>query len=128
MCVSYLSNHQDLEVHSKKYVAVDYKLNALSFVAKGYLPLSNSGSFNLYGLVGAAQVYGDIDARIDYTSFLKDADNAIVPTVGVGASYDINQQITAHFEISKFGSKDSDYNHFGVPESALATLGLAYRF
>lgn len=109
-------------------VTVDYKLNALSLVVKGYLPISNSGAFNLYGLAGLAQVYGDVDARMDYMSILKDSDNGIVPTFGFGASYDINQRITAHLEVSGFGSKEPDTNHFGVPQSSLTTFGLAYKF
>ncbi len=109
-------------------VAVDYKLNALSLVVKGYLPISTSGAFNLYGLAGLAQVYGDIDARVDYMSILQDSDNGIVPTLGLGASYDINQRITAHLEVSGFGSKEPDNNHFGIPQSSLATFGLAYKF
>lgn len=109
-------------------VAVDFKLNALSFVAKGYLPLSNTGAFNVYGLIGAAEVFGDVDARVDYSSVLKDSNNAIVPTIGLGVSYDINQKLTTSFEFSAFGKNDARYNQLGIPESELATLGLAYHF
>lgn len=108
--------------------AIDYKLNALSFVAKGYLPLSEDNSTNLYGLLGVAQSYADIDAKYHQTTILSDSDSGIVPVFGVGASYDINKHMTTSLECSLFGNKDADYNHFGIQRAALATVNLAYKF
>lgn len=109
-------------------IAIDYKLNALSLVAKGYLPLSQDDPFNLYGSFGVAQVYADIDAKVNLDTVLSDSDSGLVPTIGLGASYDINQRITASLECSVFGKKHADYSHFGIQSSALATFNLAYKF
>ena len=109
-------------------VAIDYKLNALSLVAKGYLPLPEDGPFNLYASLGAAQVYADIDAKVNLNTFLSDSDSGLVPVVGFGASYDLNKRLTAVLDCSVFGKKKADYSHFGIRSSALATLGLAYKF
>ena len=109
-------------------LAIDYKLNALSFVAKGYLPLSEDNTTNLYGLLGVAQSYADIDAKYLQTTIISDSDSGIVPVFGVGASYDINKHITTSLECALFGKKDADYNHFGIQRAALATVNLAYKF
>lgn len=109
-------------------VAIDYKLNALSAVAKGYLPLSEDGPFNLYASLGVAQMYADIDAKVNLNTFLSDSDSGLVPVLGFGASYDLNKRFTAVFDCSVFGKKKADFSHFGIQRSALATLGLAYKF
>ena len=109
-------------------LAIDYKLNALSIVAKGYLPLSDANTTNLYGLVGVAQSYADINAKYYTVSLFSDSDNAIVPVVGLGASHDINQHFTTALELSFFGDKKADIHHFGIQRAALVTANLAYKF
>ena len=109
-------------------LSIDYQLNALSLVAKGYLPLAEGSPFNLHASIGAAQVYADIDAMNQSTKLLSDSDSGLVATIGFGASYDINQHVTADLEASVFGNKEGNYSHFGIQSAALATLGLAYKF
>ncbi len=115
-------------LNDNQNVAIDYKLNAFSVVAKGYLPLSEDNSTNLYGLVGVAQSYADIDLKYRQTTIARDSDNGIVPVFGVGASYEINKHLTTSVEASLFGNKEADDNHFGIQRAALATLNLAYKF
>ena len=109
-------------------VSIDYKLNALSLVAKGYLPLSDANTTNLYGLVGVAQSYADIDAKYNQVSLFSDSDSAIVPVFGLGASHDFNKHFTTALELSVFGSREADIHHFGIQRAALVTGNLAYKF
>jgi hypothetical protein len=109
-------------------LTIDYRLNALSLVLKGYLPISDSGAFNLYGLIGAAQMYSNSHVNYHLNTYLTDSDSALVHNLGFGASYDLTQRFSTSFEISGFGEKDSDYYHLGIPQSSLATLSLAYKF
>lgn len=109
-------------------VSIDYKLNALSLQAKGYLPLPEDGPFNLYASVGVAQAYADIDAKVNLSAFLSDSDSGLVPVLGFGVSYDVNQHVTAVLDGAVLGPKKADYSHFGIQSGALATLGLAYKF
>ena len=104
------------------------KVNALSFVAKGYLPIPTKQTFNVYGLVGAAQMYSSISTKFTYMDFVKYSNKALVPTAGVGATYEVNPRFTTGLEVSGFGEKKGDYTHFGVPQTTLATLNLAYKF
>lgn len=108
-------------------LAIDYSLNALSFVAKGYLPLSENNTTNLYGLLGVAQSFADINAKYHQTSIFSDSDTGVVPVLGLGASYEMNQHFTTSLECSFFGKKDADANHFGIQQAALVTLNLAYK-
>lgn len=108
-------------------ISADYTLNALSLVGKVYLPFSDD-KLNIYGLFGAAQVYGDLDARYNARSFLTGTSKDIVPTAGFGASYDINQNLALGLELSGFGEIKTTDTRLGVPNSALATLSLAYKF
>ena len=109
-------------------VAIDYKLNALSLVAKGYLPLPEDGPFNLYASLGVAQAYADMDAKVNLSTFLNDSDSGLVPAFGFGASYDLNKRLTAVLDCTALGKKKADYSHFGIQSSAMATFGLAYKF
>lgn len=108
-------------------LSIDYKLNALSLVAKGYLPLSEDNTTNLYGLLGVAQSYADIDAKYHQTSIFSDSDTGVVPVFGLGASYDMNKHFTTSLEGSFFGKKEGDASHFGIQQAALVTLSLAYK-
>ena len=108
-------------------IGLDYKLTALSFVAKGCLPLAEDSPFNLHASLGAAQVYADIDATVNSKTFLSDSDSGLVPTIGFGASYDISKHLAADLEASIFGKKEADHSHFGIRSAALVTLGLAYK-
>lgn len=116
------------QINDFQNLSVDYNLNAFSVVAKGYLPLSDANTTNLYGLVGMAQSYADVDAKYNQISMFSDSDSAIVPVVGLGASHDFNQHFTTALELSVFGSREADIHHFGIQRAALVTANLAYKF
>lgn len=120
-------NKTSFYVANNPFVTGDYSINALSLVGKLYLPLGTDGRINLYVLGGAAQSYGKFDIAYQSLSVLNFSDNGVVPTAGLGISYDINEQFTAGLEVSGFGEKD-DPNTMGIPASSLATLSLAYKF
>lgn len=109
-------------------VAIDYKLAALSVVAKGYLPFPENGPFNLYASIGAAQAYADIDANVHSTTFFIESASGVVPVLGFGASYDLNKRFMTVLDCALYGKKKADDNHFGIRSGALATVGLAYKF
>lgn len=109
-------------------VTLDLQLSAVSVVAKGYLPVSVDNRFNLYGLFGIAQVYSQFDGRYNLIDVTRDNDNGLVPTLGFGASYELNHALTASVEISSFGDKDVTREHYGFPNTAIASFGLSYKF
>jgi opacity protein-like surface antigen len=104
----------------------DYSLNALSLVGKLYLPLPQS-PVNLYVLLGAAQLLGNFDVTYQSRSLVNVSTNAIVPTAGVGVSYNLNHSLIANLEVSGFGKKQP-FDDLDIPQSMLATLSLAYQF
>lgn len=113
--------------YGDSFLSLDYTSHALSLVAKGYLTFSENGPFNLYGLLGVAEVSNKLNLVSYNTSLVSLSDNGFVPTLGLGASYDINENLTAGLEVSGFGEKRNDAG-LGIPSSGLATLSLAYKF
>lgn len=113
---------------SYPYKSFDARLNALSFVAKGYLPLSRENCFNLYGLIGLAEMFTQYDVYYNNRHTLTLNDNGLAPTVGFGLSYKMNEKFTLGYEVSAFGEKESDMHRIGIPMSAIATLHLSYHF
>jgi hypothetical protein len=116
-----------------KFLNIDYpqisgnlSYNAVSLVGKIYGPSSND-RFNLYALLGVAQVYNKLEAIYNRRTELSWSDNGIVPTAGLGVSYDINPHFTMAMELSGFGEKES-FDNIGILSSGLATLNLAYTF
>lgn len=108
-------------------VTGDYSLSAASLVGKLYFPLSNESPANLYVLLGGAHLWGNFDVTFRSMSLASFSSSGSVATVGAGASYDLNQHLTANLEISGFGENESP-NDIGIPRSMLATLNLAYKF
>lgn len=108
-------------------VTGDYSLKAMSLVGKVYLPFAKDSPANLYFLLGAAQLWGNFDVAYRSFSLANFSTDAIVPTAGVGFSYDINQHLAASVDLSAFGEKESE-DHLGIPQSMLATFNLAYKF
>lgn len=105
----------------------EYTLNALSFVGKVYLPLSDDSPLNIYGLVGGAEMFGKY--KYDHSWFGRNiTESGFVPTAGLGVSYELSQRFTAGLEFSGFGQKKANSNHYGIPRSALGTISLGYRF
>lgn len=110
-----------------RHFGVDASLNALSLVGKAYLPLSDESPVNLYVLLGIAQLNEKLDFTYQELSWATASDNGVVPTLGLGVTYELNQHLTTGIELSAFsGKKPKD--SAGIPSSALASLSLAYKF
>lgn len=113
-----------------------YNMSALSLVAKGYLPLQHD--FNLYALGGAAEVFSKVnysnnsDGVILANNNLKAGSQTtrkLRPIVGVGASYDVNSQVTTGLEFSHIvGSGNVNTNAKAIPNANMLTLTGAYNF
>jgi len=108
-------------------VTADYTLSAASLVGKIYFPLSKESPANLYILLGGAQLWGNLDVAYHSMSLANFSTNALLPTAGAGASYDLNKHLTANLEVSVFSEQESKKD-LGIPQSMLATLNLAYKF
>lgn len=112
-----------------------YSMSALDVVAKGYLPLGESG-FNVYGLGGLALVHSKYEGQVN--SILRgvpsgktsNTQNKIRPIVGLGASYDIPQtQLTTNLEYSHIvGQGNVKTSTKAIPSADLLTLNIAYNF
>lgn len=104
----------------------EYLLDAVSLVGKVYFPLEEQSPLNIYGLAGAAQLKGKYKLKVNGMPVHPLKDSALVPTGGVGATYDFSQQLTGGLEVSVFAGKKADQN-LGIPICTTATLSLAYR-
>lgn len=112
--------------------------DALSLVAKAYLPIQDSG-FNVYALGGVAEVFSQNKAsfssqngdgtpdQASYSHTYKN--NALRPTYGLGASYDINSNLTTNLEYSRIqGRGNISTSNNAIPNADLVSLNLAYNF
>lgn len=106
----------------------DYNMHDIRLVGKAYLPLNDTSPFNLYALLGVAEVYGTGNLKFDSDKLRSDSSNALVATAGVGASYDISSHVTAGIEYSHSNGKSGNDNNIGIPASNLTTLNIAYNF
>lgn len=104
----------------------NYSFKALTFVGKAYLPFSND-QFNVYGLVGAAQIYNKFNVMYDGASLGSLSTKGMVPTAGIGANYYLNPHLSLGLELSGFGEKEA-VDSIGILSSTLGTLSLAYQF
>ena len=106
-----------------------YKLSSLDVVAKGYLPVSDSG-FNVYGLAGLALVHSK--ATLAASGAVNDKEtktqNKIRPIYGIGASYDIPQtKLATNLEFTRIqGYGNTKTNKSAIPNADLVTLNLVY--
>ena len=111
--------------------SVKRTLDALSLVAKGYLPLGESG-FNLYALGGMAEVASSVELDYENVPMFPDENKtyySLRPTYGLGMSYDINSHLTASVEYSHIqGKGDLKTSPSAIPSAELYTLNLAYNF
>lgn len=112
---------------------VKNSLSALSIVGKGYLPINNTG-FNVYALGGVAEVFSKArdNQNVDTVSSpasQSDSTRALRPTFGVGASYDINQNLTTSLEASRIeGRGNTKTSSSAIPNADLISLNLGYNF
>lgn len=113
-----------------------YNMSALSLVAKGYLPVQKD--FNLFALGGAAEVFNkanysnNSNGAIVVNNNLKMGSQTfhkLRPILGVGASYDVNSQVTTGLEFSRIiGNGNVNTNAKAVPSANMLTLTGAYNF
>jgi opacity protein-like surface antigen len=103
---------------------------AVDLVAKGTLPLQNG--FSLFGKLGAAYLAEDASATVTasdpffgtVSDSVSQNTNKILPTFGLGVSYDINSNLSTEvswMHIQKVGTTDLQNTDF-------IGLGLTYNF
>lgn len=110
-------------------VTFDYTMRAMTLVGKAYVPLDDTSPFNLYALLGFANVYGKGNIQSpQYYENVSSSNRAILATAGFGLSYDITAQVNAGFEYSFTQGNNGDDNSIGIPQSSLATINLSYHF
>lgn len=98
------------------------KTYAADLVAKGILPLQNG--ISIYGKAGAAYLHEKAHASIAGFSS-SETESKVLPTFGVGTSYDINSNLVADLSwnrIQKVG-----HSH-GLNSTDLVAVGLGYSF
>ncbi len=106
-------------------------LTALSVVAKGYLPIGDTG-LNAYALGGLAEVHNVEKAKI--TAFGVNASDSertssLRPTYGIGMSYDMPNHVTTSLEISRIqGKGNMNTDAHAIPNADLVTLNVGYNF
>lgn len=110
-----------------RYYQLDYSINAIGLVGKAYIPLVDN-SWNLYGLLGVAQLQGkwNIRERARVTLFER-SPSALTATVGVGVNVELNSKLTTAFEVQVFEKKDDEIGFDFIPGSALASVSLSYK-
>ena len=111
----------------------DVTLNAVSLVVKGYIPLTQDGAFKLYGLIGPALVKYNLDRRStwifeDFVNTSTEFYSEIqwVTTAGMGVKYTVSPRFVTNIECSFFGTREEAEYH-SIPQSVLATVGIAYK-
>ncbi len=115
-----------------------YSLNAVDVVAKGYLPLDDSG-FDVYALAGLAVVNdtvkynnGGVPFASDITANFNNGSTTyhrLRPVYGLGASYTFNSKVTTSLEFSRIqGNGNQKTSASAIPSADLLTLNLAYNF
>lgn len=114
-------------------VQAKYNMKALDLVAKGYLPVSNSG-FNVYALGGIALVSSNvkISETGDAVSSLDSSNTTtrkVRPVVGLGTSYDINSNVTTALEYSHIqGTGNVKTSNKAIPNADMISLNVSYNF
>jgi hypothetical protein len=106
-------------------------LNALSIVAKGYLPIPDTG-LNAYVLGGLAEVRNQLRTTghgIPANLIGTTTTNALRPTYGVGMSYDLPSQMTTSVELSRIqGRGNMKTSDSAIPNADMVSLNLGYNF
>lgn len=105
----------------------DYSLTAASVVGKIYGSFSQESPFNLYALIGGAYLSGLLDVKYNSTILYSYRESGLVPTAGLGASLDLNQNFTMGIELSVLGKKESSNYRASIPHSSMGTLSISYR-
>lgn len=106
------------------------KSYAVDLVGKAILPLQNC--FNVYGKLGVAYLNERVDLNVSdvengvtlSNESFSASEHKVLPTFGVGAGYEINQNLAADLSwnhIQKVGNTD-------LTNKDMIALGLTYRF
>lgn len=108
-------------------INLEYKLSALSFLGKLYLPLNEQ--FNLNLGVGVAQMYADIDASTYFSnSHYLESTKTLVLTAKAGAEFRFSEHFATQVDFIGYDGHKGDYSHIPVPSSQLITVGFSYLF
>lgn len=106
------------------------QMNEVDLVAKGYIPIRCTG-FSVYALGGIAQVnetnriYTTPGASTDGTYTV----HKFRPKYGIGASYDVNTQVTTAFELTRVqGNGNLNNSIQAIPSANMGMLTVAYNF
>lgn len=109
-----------------KEITIDYNLNILSFVVKGYLPIENT-SFKFLGLIGLGLAEGSADFNYYSKNIQSNSHRSTVAVVGLGGSYAISEHMITTLEYTGTQGKSGNDTTLGIPYSNLLTLNLAYQ-
>lgn len=110
-----------------------YNMYTLDLVGKAYLPIQQSG-VNLYALGGAALVNSKVQVNQTGNVFTTSGSSStttrkVRPIVGVGTSYDINQNVTTSLEYSHIqGTGNVKSSSSAIPNADMLTLNVSYNF
>lgn len=130
---NYAQSKYKLSVPGVGSAQAKYNMQALELVAKGYMPVPNSG-FNFYALGGLALVNSKVqlNERSDVVGNLGTENTTtrkVRPVVGVGTSYDINQQVTTSLEYSHIqGTGNLKDSNKAIPNADMLSLNVSYNF
>ncbi|MBA3661141.1 MAG: outer membrane beta-barrel protein [Gammaproteobacteria bacterium] len=113
--------HTNYTVKASSDMNVDYRLKSLTGVVKAYVPL---GSFDVYGILGFAEMYGVGDTRIGSTKLSSSSEQGMVSTAGLGASYLFTSYLVTSLEFIRTGKKGSNVNS-GIPNTKMFSLNVA---
>lgn len=126
--VGYAQFHNEsFYLHDYPEINLDYKLSALSFLGKLYLPLHDR--FNVNVGLGASQMFSKVDASTYYSNdHYFESTNYTVFTGAAGAEYKITDHLAAQVDYIHYNGHDGDDTHLPVAASHLVTAGLSYLF
>lgn len=136
------TSKQTAKIPGSENQGVKYKLSSFDLRGKAYLPLLDNTA-NVYAIAGIAYAKQDVDSNVTAPSEpsiinnlraneLK-SNNRVRPVIGVGANYNVSQQITAGLEYTRLqgvGSLDKDTasNAKAMPNIDTVMFTLAYNF
>ncbi len=110
---------------------VTIKTYAIDLVGKGIIPFDNG--FNVYGKLGVAYLNSTfegsgtelVDFHLPITFHLNDEASKFYPTFGLGAGYELTQNLSADVSWNRIQKVGDDEK---IPSTDFVGVGLAYNF
>jgi len=104
------------------------KLGAATLLGKAYLPFQNN-TVNLFASLGVAEYFSDVSVGSAYSSVKVSRTQFGQSLVaGLGASYQVSTQVNTSLEYTYMQGHSASGSNYGIPNSNLVTLNLAYGF